>query len=205
MIKALIFGICMLPATIGFGQKILLANPAELIRGFRYKVSISETSDPKQQFSITTDNGSVTKKDDINYEFRPARPGVATLYLISKTKDTVHSRPFAVREVEFSAWLPCCTDTITNAKRLSNANGLAMYSEDLECSDIQHTSRYEVAIIRKNGTSYRSVPQIGRWDAETIAKFVQLETGDLVLFYNIVFQIDKKDYPAKPLLFEVRL
>ena len=80
-----------------------------------------------------------------------------------------------------------------------------MYSPDLLCSDINHTGKYDLMIIKNGKTIYSTSSNSLKWSEETRSKFRGLKNGDIVLIYNIVFQIEEDYFPADPLTLLVKI
>lgn len=193
-------------------QNIKLDNSSNvLVRGKIYKLQIVGNKVGVKNYVLETDNGVIERQDSDNFTFTPKEIGTSIIYMKNNKGEIISSEPFRIRNIIFKAWLVGYdnnnnnNNVITNSKRLSVSIGLDMYSQDLACSDIPHTGNYDLVIIKQNNAVYRTSSGSLRWSEETRKNFEKLESGDLIMIYNIVFNIENQNYIADPLFFEVKL
>jgi hypothetical protein len=190
-------------------QDIYFLNDSqkELVKGKIYLIQVRNNTNLEEEYKLESNNGTIKDNKFGNYEIQPNKKGILTIKIKNIKGLVINQKNFRVRETIFKAYIMDFEKTIsvTDIKRFSSSFGLDMYSDDLICSDILHTGKYEIAIIKNNNTVYKTISYNLNWNDEIRENFRNLENGNIVLIYNINFIIGKDIYEADPILLEVKL
>ncbi|AWA31046.1 hypothetical protein HYN48_13665 [Flavobacterium magnum] len=159
------------------------------------------------KYYVTTDNGSI-KSNDCKYIVYPEKCGEETISVFKNNGKLITKKTFRVEEMIVEAYVAGFDAGVTekyikNVPSFSKRSGLEIKVRDLVCWDSGAGNlKYEMVVIKKTNQIIRIQSEKSKFSEEIHNELEKLESGDILMFHNIVFQFGKNEIPLKDLVFE---